>query len=50
MSKPLGSDGVAAYGTSREAPNVIGTALKWYLAGLLSGIIGTIIIFIKLKK
>ena len=31
-------------------PNAIGTALKWYLYGLLSGIIVTIIIFIKLKK
>lgn len=33
-----------------KSPNGIGTALKWYLAGLVSGIIGTIIIFIKLKK
>lgn len=33
-----------------KPPNGIGTSLKWYLAGLLSGIIGTIIIFIKLKK
>ena len=33
-----------------KPPNGIGTALKWYLAGLLSGMIGTIIIFIKLKK
>lgn len=33
-----------------KPPNVIGTALKWYLAGLVSGIIGTIIIFIKLRK
>ncbi len=33
-----------------KPPNPIGTALKWYLAGLVSGIIGTIIIFIKLKK
>ena len=33
-----------------KPPNAIGTALKWYFAGLLSGIIGTIIIFIKLKK
>ena len=33
-----------------KPPNGIGTALKWYLAGLVSGIIGTIIIFIKLKK
>jgi hypothetical protein len=33
-----------------KPPNGIGTALKWYFAGLLSGIIGTIIIFIKLKK
>ena len=31
-------------------PNVIGTALKWYFYGLLSGILATIIIFIKLKK
>lgn len=33
-----------------KPPNAIGTALKWYFYGLLSGIIGTIIIFIKLKK
>ena len=33
-----------------KPPNVIGTSLEWYFAGLLSGIIGTIIIFIKLKK
>ena len=33
-----------------KPPNGIGTALKWYLVGLVSGIIGTIIIFIKLKK
>ena len=33
-----------------KPPNVIGTALKWYFYGLLSGILATIIIFIKLKK
>lgn len=33
-----------------KPPNGIGTALKWYFAGLLSGIIGTIIILIKQKK
>lgn len=33
-----------------ESSNAIGTSLKWYFAGLLSGIIGAIIIFIKLKK
>ena len=44
-------------GTSHELeevkekpPNVIGTALKWFFYGLLSGILATIIIFIKLKK
>ena len=31
-------------------PNAIGTALKWFFYGLLSGILATIIIFIKLKK
>lgn len=35
---------------AEKPPNAIGTALKWYFYGLLSGIIGTIIIFIKLKK
>ena len=33
-----------------KPPNGIGTALKWYLMGLVSGIIGTLITFIKLKK
>ena len=33
-----------------NAPDVIGTAVKWYFVGLLSGIIGTIIIFMELKK
>lgn len=33
-----------------KAPNAIGTELKWYFYGLLSGILATIIIFIKLKK
>ena len=33
-----------------KPPNAIGTALKWYFYGLLSGILTTIIIFIKLKK
>ena len=33
-----------------KPPNVIGTALKWYFYGLLSGLLATIIIFIKLKK
>lgn len=33
-----------------KPPNVIGTALKWYFYGLLSGILATIIIFIKQKK
>ena len=33
-----------------KPPNVIGTALKWYFYGLLSGILATIIIFIKLRK
>ena len=33
-----------------KPPHALGTALKWSFAGLLSGIIGTIIIFIKLKK
>ncbi len=33
-----------------KPPNAIGTALKWYFYGLLSGILATIIIFIKLKK
>lgn len=33
-----------------KPPNVIGTALKWYFYGLLSGILATIFIFIKLKK
>ena len=32
---------------AEKPPNAIGTALKWYFYGLLSGIIGTIIIFIK---
>lgn len=35
----------------KEKPhNAIGRALKWYFYGLLSGILATIIIFIKLKK
>lgn len=35
----------------KEKPhNAIGTELKWYFYGLLSGILATIIIFIKLKK
>ena len=33
-----------------KPPNAIGTALKWYFYGLLSGILETIIIFIRLKK
>ena len=33
-----------------KPPNAIGTALKWYFYGLLSGILATFIIFIKLKK
>ena len=33
-----------------KPPNAIGTALKWYFYGLLSGILATIIIFINLKK
>lgn len=33
-----------------KPPNAIGMALKWYFYGLLSGILATIIIFIKLKK
>ena len=33
-----------------KPPNAIGTELKWYFYGLLSGILTTIIIFIKLKK
>ena len=33
-----------------KPPNAIGTALKWYFYGLLSGILATIIIFIKLRK
>ena len=33
-----------------KPPNAIGTALKWYFYGLLSGILTTIIIFIQLKK
>ena len=33
-----------------KPPNAIGTALKWFFYGLLSGILATIIIFIKLKK
>lgn len=33
-----------------KPPNAIGTALKWCFYGLLSGILATIIIFIKLKK
>lgn len=33
-----------------KPPNAIGTALKWYFCGLLSGILATIIIFIKLRK
>ena len=33
-----------------KPPNGIGTALKWFLIGLVSGIIGTLITFIKLKK
>lgn len=33
-----------------KPPNVIETALKWYFYGLLSGILATIIIFIKLRK
>lgn len=33
-----------------KPPNAIGRALKWYFYGLLSGILATIIIFIKLKK
>lgn len=35
---------------AEKPPNAIGTALKWYFYGLLSGILATIIIFIKLKK
>ena len=34
----------------QKPPNAIGTALKWFFYGLLSGISATIIIFIKLKK
>ena len=34
----------------KKPPNAIGTALKWYFFGLLSGILATIIIIIKLKK
>ena len=33
-----------------KPPNAIGTALKWFFYGLLSGILATFIIFIKLKK
>ena len=33
-----------------KPPDGIGTALKWYFYGLLSGILSTIIIFIKLRK
>lgn len=33
-----------------KPPNAIGTELKWYFYGLLSGILATIIIFIILKK
>ena len=33
-----------------KPPNAIGTALKWFFYGLLSGILTTIIIFIQLKK
>lgn len=33
-----------------KPPNAVGTALKWYFYGLLSGILATIMIFIKLKK
>ena len=33
-----------------KPPNAIGTALKWFFYGLLSGILATIIILIKLKK
>ena len=33
-----------------KPPNAIGTALKWYFYGLLSGILATIIIFKKLRK
>ena len=33
-----------------KPPNAIGTSLKWYFYGLLSGILATIIIIIKLKK
>lgn len=33
-----------------KPPNGIGTALKCFLIGLVSGIIGTLITFIKLKK
>lgn len=33
-----------------KPPNAIGTELKWYFYGLLSGILATIIIFIKLKR
>ncbi len=33
-----------------KPPNAIGTALKWFFYGLLSGILATIIIIIKLKK
>lgn len=33
-----------------KPPNAIGTALKWYFFGLLSGVLATSIIFIKLKK
>lgn len=33
-----------------KPPNAIGTELKWYFYGLLSGILATIIIFIKRKK
>lgn len=33
-----------------KPPNAIGTTLKWYFYGLLSGILATIMIFIKLIK
>ena len=33
-----------------KPPNAIGTALEWYFYGLLSGILATIIIFLKLRK
>lgn len=48
MQNRLAATSHAQEEVKEKPPNAIGTALKWYFYGLLSGI--TIIIIIKLKK